>query len=92
MLPSHFEGLPLVAIEAQCAGLKSYLSDVITAEVNITDLVNFISLKESPEYWAKQILSQKNYPREDMTDKIKKAGYDINTEIKKIESFYLNKY
>lgn len=91
ILPSRFEGLPLVAVEAQSAGLKSYLSDVITDEVKITDLVEFISLKESPEHWAKQILSNRNYIRKDMTDEIKKAGYDIKTEIKKIEKFYLEK-
>ena len=89
VFPSHFEGLPLVAIEAQCIGLKSYLSDVITNEVKITDLVDFISLKEAPKHWAKQILSNRNYIRKDMTDEIKKAGYDIKTEIKKIEKFYL---
>lgn len=89
ILPSHFEGLPLVVIEAQCIGLKSYLSDVITDEVKITDIVDFISLKESPEYWAKQILLNRNYIRRDMTDEIKKAGYDIKTEIKRIEQFYL---
>ena len=91
ILPSSFEGLPLVAVEAQSAGLKSYLSDVITDEVKITDLVEFISLKESPEHWAKQILSNRNYIRKDMTDEVKKAGYDIKTEIKKIEKFYLEK-
>ena len=89
ILPSHFEGLPLVVIEAQCIGLKSYLSDVIADEVKITDIVDFISLKESPEYWAKQILLNRNYIRKDMTDEIKKAGYDIKTEIKRIEQFYL---
>ena len=89
MLPSHFEGLPLVAIESQCIGLKAYLSDVITDEVKITDLIDFISLKESPKHWAKQILLNRNYIRKDMTDEVKKAGYDIKTEIKKIEKFYL---
>lgn len=90
VLPSYFEGLPLVAVEAQCAGLKSYLSDIISEEVKITDLVNFISLDETSEYWAKQILSNRNYERKDMCNEIKDAGYDINTEIKKIERFYLN--
>lgn len=91
ILPSHFEGLPLVGVEAQAAGLKCYLSDNITEEVKITDLVNFISLNESPKTWAKQILSNRNYIRKDMTDQIKKSGYDIKTEIKKIEKFYLEK-
>lgn len=90
VLPSRFEGLPLVGIEAQTAGLKSYLSDVITEEVKITDLVNFISLNESPKTWADKILENRNYKRQDMTEKIKASGYDIKTEIKKVEQFYLN--
>lgn len=89
VFPSHFEGFGIVAVEAQAAGLKCYLSDVIAKEVRITDLVNFISLQESPKAWADKILKNRNYKREDMTEKIKTAGYEIKTEIKKIENFYL---
>lgn len=91
VFPSHFEGFGIVAVEAQAAGLKCYLSDVIAKEVRITDLVNFISLNESPKTWAKQILSNRNYIRKDMTDQIKKSGYDIKMEIRKIERIYFNK-
>lgn len=90
LFPSQFEGLGIVAIEAQTAGLRCYLSDIIPEEVKITDLVNFISLNESPKTWADKILENRNYKRKDMTEKIKASGYDIKTEIKKVEQFYLN--
>ncbi len=90
LFPSQFEGLGIVAIEAQTAGLRCYLSDIIPEEVKVTDLVNFISLNESPKTWADKILENRNYKRKDMTEKIKAGGYDIKTEIRKVEQFYLN--
>lgn len=91
ILPSRFEGLPLVGIEAQVAGLPCYFSDTITKEVKITNLVNFLSLKEKPQIWAEKIIKNKDFKRKSDLDEIIKAGYDINTEIKKIENFYINK-
>lgn len=58
-------------------------SDVITNEIKITDLTNFISLNNSPEFWAKKIIKNKNYKRKDVSKEIIKAGYDIEAEIKK---------
>ena len=91
VFPSRFEGLGIVALEAQATGLPCYLSDIIPNEVKITDLVNFISLNKSPQFWAKEIIKSKIFERKDISNKIIEAGYDINTEILKIEKFYLNK-
>ena len=88
ILPSRFEGLPLVGIEAQTSGLWCYFSDVITNEIRITELTNFISLNNSPEIWAKKIIKNKNYKRRDVSKEIIKAGYDIDAEIKKVQNFY----
>ncbi len=64
VLPSRFEGLPLVGVEAQCMKLACIFSDSITEEVKIQDHAAFLSLKDSPVKWAKQIVEAGNYDRE----------------------------
>lgn len=88
ILPSRFEGLPIVGIEAQAAGLPCFFSDTITREVGITDLVRFISLRKSPEEWAEMILREGKVERKSMEEAIIEAGYDIRCEIVKLEKFY----
>ena len=89
LLPSRFEGLPLVGIEAQAAGLPCFFSDTITKEVGITDLAHFISLETSPTEWAEEILKKSQIPRRDTSEEIAAAGYDIEKEIGEMEKFYL---
>lgn len=92
LLPSLFEGLPVVGIEAQASGLKCFFSDVITDEVKITDNVKYLSLKNgSKEKWADEILKGKEYQRKNMINEIKNAGYSIEDEAKKLEKIYLDK-
>lgn len=89
ILPSLFEGLPMVGIEAQTAGLPCWFSDVITKEVAVTNLAHYISLNKSPAEWADEIHSDAQVPRKDMSDEIKKSGYDINESIKFLEKYYM---
>ncbi len=88
LLPSRFEGLCLVGVEAQTAGLPCFFSDTITREIAITDLTHFISLDASPVQWAAEILKTSAAERKDMSREIEKAGYDIHTEIQKVERLY----
>lgn len=88
LLPSRFEGLCLVGIEAQSSGLPCFFSDTITRELEITDLCHFIGLDKAPEEWAKYILENSPIERRDMSKEISDAGYDIKTEVKKIERIY----
>ena len=88
LLPSLFEGLPVVGIEAQAAGLKCIMSDTITKEVEITNNVEFISLNASIGKWVESILNKKNYERKNMKDAIINAGYSISVEAKKLQKIY----
>lgn len=54
ILPSRFEGLGIVLIEAQCSGLKCITSkDVVPELANVSGSINYVSLGESSSYWAK---------------------------------------
>lgn len=92
LLPSHYEGLALVGVEAQANGLQYFLSDVITREVEVTDLCHFISLNKSAKEWSDDILSVEGAVRENKLTDISKAGFDITVETKKVEKFYLEVY
>lgn len=88
LLPSRFEGLGLVGIESQAAGLPTFISDTITQEIKITDSAYFLPL-DQPELWAEAILKHKKDSRKDTQKEVRKSGYDICYEVKKIEKYYL---
>ena len=55
LLPSMFEGFPIVLAEAQAAALPCVVSDTIAKEVAVTQFVRFCSIQESPAAWVAQI-------------------------------------
>lgn len=90
IMPSIFEGLPLTAIEAQCAGLNCILSDKITKEAGITDCSHFVALDDSNELWADTIINAVCVSdRIWYCNSVKDRGYDYLKVKETIESILI---
>ena len=91
VFPSLFEGLPVTMIEAQASGNLSFISDRIPTQCCITDNVRILSLNETEEHWANEILKEGiKYKKKDMYKYIIKTGFDIEENAKWLEEFYIN--
>lgn len=90
LMPSLFEGLPVTGIEAQASLLKCYFSEEITREVKITDNIHFLSLSKTANEWAKEIIENRNYNRQEV--KITNQKFDIKEVAKEIEQKYQKYY
>ena len=89
VLPSRFEGLPIVGVEAQAAGVPCIVSDAITRELNINGLVRFVSLRDKDK-WVNSIMAYHGFTKRDQLEKLRNAGYDISLELNQLVSFYEN--
>lgn len=89
VFPSNYEGLPVTVIEAQAAGLPCFISDKVSIECKKTDLVQQIPLSVGADTWAEVILKAQGTERRDTSEEIKRAGFDIQENAKRLQQFYL---
>ena len=94
VLPSLYEGLPVVGVEAQASGLPCIFSDTITREVSITDRAHYLSLERSPAEWAERTaaLAGEAVPadRREYAARVRESGFEIKDTARWLQAFYLS--
>ncbi len=91
LMPSLYEGMPVVGVEAQACGLPCLFSAEITDEVVLSPMARRVPLADGDTKWAEVMsdLLTCGTDRSCGAEIVKKAGYDIKTEAKRIEDLYI---
>ena len=91
VFPSKFEGLGIVAIEAQAAGLPTVCSDSVPQFANVTDLFTTLPLSASSRVWAETVMREINInSRKGRSQELMDAGYDVNKVSAELIELYKN--
>ncbi|MBO6214911.1 MAG: glycosyltransferase [Lachnospiraceae bacterium] len=99
ILPSLYEGLGIVNIEAQASGLPTIVSDKVPSDANMGELFTSIPLSSPAKEWADRIKKissginpEATHNRKDKKwcDAITNNGYDIKKEAKTLADYYRN--
>ena len=93
MLPSLYEGLPVVLIEAQISGLPSIVSDSVTPKMDFGG-ISWQSIKSDPQIWADVVVDLRkklNINRENyyLENRNQIFEYDIEKSVKHLEEIYI---
>ena len=91
VLPSRFEGLGIVYVEAQANGLRCFATkDVVPNEANICNMITYLSKDKSAKEWSNEICRCNTDHVKNAEKNIIESGYDINLAVKEIKNFYIS--
>ena len=88
VLPSHYEGLPVVGVEAQANGVSCLFSKAVTREIKLRKNAVFFDLSQGAERWAEKIVSCTGERNMEVEQEMREAGFDIDASALKLEHMY----
>lgn len=92
VFPSKQEGFGLVLIESQASSTPCVVSDVVPKETDMKiDLIRYLSLNQTAEFWAEEIIKLKKmslYDKKFVHEMIVKNGYSLTDTVKELEVLY----
>ena len=92
LFPSLFEGLGIVAVEAQAAGLPCLISDGVPMACRATELVTQLPLSAGAGAWAEAAKEASGTLRSVTTEEIIQTGFDISGNADWLHHFYISEY
>lgn len=91
VMPSKFEGMPFVLIEAQCSGLPCFVSDSIDNDVDITGNVKFLPISNGAQFWSKIICDDlMRFVRKSQIKIVEDKGFSLKSTVEYLEKIYSN--
>ena len=91
LLPSLFEGLPVVLVEAQVSGLPCFVSDTVDPGAAFAQNIHYLPLNQ-PDAWVQAILSADLTRDLHARERAIEAGFDVRTSAEFLQNFYLEQY
>ncbi|MCR4586625.1 MAG: glycosyltransferase [Lachnospiraceae bacterium] len=91
VFPSRYEGLPGTVVEAQAAGVPCIMSDAVTKEVAVTELVKTMSLTAGSDSWADAALMtvrERDGDNAGNIEILKDKGFDVNAQTEMLMDLY----
>lgn len=90
ILPSKYEGMPIVSVEAQATGLPALISTEVTREIAVTNIIDYFPITDA-SVWAGKIIEvlTKKYNRTVYNEQFENTPFNIKQTVSDLENIYL---